>query len=78
MNGQACIWLGNKSSVCWVAGSGTDGQACDASAACAPGHQCSLSSGKCAALCDPLGPDTCPAPKTCTDLSAQAGLIIGA
>jgi imidazolonepropionase-like amidohydrolase len=77
VNGQACIWLGNASSVCWFAGTGTDGQACDAEIACAPGHQCSLSSGKCAALCDPRGPNTCPAPKICTDRSAQAGLIIG-
>jgi imidazolonepropionase-like amidohydrolase len=77
VNGQACIWLGNASSVCWFGGSGTDGQACDANAACAPGHQCSLSSGKCAALCDPAGPETCPAPKTCIDLSTQAGLAIG-
>ncbi len=76
-NGEACIWLGNAASLCWVAGLAAAGETCDPGQLCAPGFECDFATNVCIQICDPMDPAACPAPLSCTDISADAGLPIG-
>jgi imidazolonepropionase-like amidohydrolase len=76
-NGEACIWIGNGATLCWVAGQAVAGERCDLSTPCARGHQCDLFRGVCEELCDPEGANTCPPPQLCRNRSGEAGLLVG-
>ncbi len=76
-NGEACIWLGNAATLCWVAGQAEAGEPCDPGQLCAPGLDCDFATDTCVQLCDPTDPGACTAPATCVDQSASAGLPIG-
>lgn len=59
---------GNRQAVdCFPAGTGTQGQACSATAPCAPGYTCNGPSGSltCRRICAPPANTGCPAPTTC-------------
>jgi hypothetical protein len=75
-NQTACIYGGNGSTFCWFAGTAKAGEQCGLGGECAIGLQCSFASGTCEELCDPQK-KPCTGGKTCTDVSAEAGLPAG-